>query len=142
MIDNFSLARTPCDFCLQPLQDSPRTALTMLFLCRHVVHATCVAEPESLPSMSSSDYIVRTEDGISTSRGINESVALCVFFVVLPFSVSSGSNLTDYVVNRGHSESMLKLRIGRGCPVCHRNEEGKTVLQLQSNPPRGTIALK
>lgn len=69
-------------------------------------------------------------------------VSHCASFSLFYFSVSSGSNLTDYVVNRGHSESMLKLRIGRGCPVCHRNEEGKTVLQLQSNPPRGTIALK
>ena len=130
----FPLARTPCDFCLQPLQDSPRTALTMLFLCRHTVHATCVTEPENLPSMSSSDYFARTADGISTSRGMSGSIALYAFLCLQV-------HLTD-CIERDRSESTLKLRIGRGCPVCHRNEEGKTVLQLQSNPPRGTIALK
>lgn len=26
------------------------------------------------------------------------------------------------------SESILKLRIGRGCPLCHKNGEGKNLL--------------
>lgn len=35
------LARTICVLCTQPLQQSPQDLL-LLFLCHHVVHASCV----------------------------------------------------------------------------------------------------
>jgi hypothetical protein len=69
---NRSLATTPCDICGKPLQDAPRPALAILFLCRHVAHATCVTGAENL---TTPDYFV-TGDGISASRGISGSIAL------------------------------------------------------------------
>ncbi|KAI0034356.1 vacuolar assembling protein VPS41 [Vararia minispora EC-137] len=38
----FLTAKTPCQICSLPLQDSP-TSTALLFLCRHVVHARCAA---------------------------------------------------------------------------------------------------
>lgn len=67
-----SSATTPCDVCGKPLQDSPRPAVSLLFLCRHVAHATCVT---SIENLSTPDYFV-TGDGISASRGISGSIAL------------------------------------------------------------------
>ncbi|KAF9476712.1 vacuolar protein sorting-associated protein 41 [Pholiota conissans] len=83
-----------CKFCKRSLQDPPQS-LTLLFLCRHVVHASCVSGAESLalltPQASFSPF-----DG-KQSRGISGSIAF---------------------------ENMLRARINTGCPVCHKNGEG------------------
>ncbi|KAF9535140.1 vacuolar assembling protein VPS41 [Crepidotus variabilis] len=63
---------TQCDICSQPLADTPEHSLALLYLCRHVVHATCVpgSERVALPTPSLVSGI-----GVG-SRGINGSIAL------------------------------------------------------------------
>ncbi|CAA7259453.1 unnamed protein product [Cyclocybe aegerita] len=90
----FLSSRTPCTVCSKSLQDTPQT-LTLLFLCRHVVHATCVSGGEYLPLPV--DPILRTLEG-GASRGISGSIAF---------------------------ESMIKAKLNQGCPVCHKNAQGQ-----------------
>jgi len=72
--EQFFLVATPCDVCGKLPQDTPRT-LMLLFLCRHIMHATCVVDPDSL-SMFASDYVERSGDGFTASRGISGSITL------------------------------------------------------------------
>ncbi|EMD40305.1 hypothetical protein CERSUDRAFT_121110 [Gelatoporia subvermispora B] len=49
--NGFSLsAKTPCPICSLPLYQTPNT-LTLLFLCRHVVHAHCVGRAEEFADL-------------------------------------------------------------------------------------------
>jgi hypothetical protein len=43
-----SAAKTTCPICSRTLQETPQ-ALMILFLCRHVVHATCTSGGDHLP---------------------------------------------------------------------------------------------
>ncbi|TDL13369.1 hypothetical protein BD410DRAFT_498748 [Rickenella mellea] len=44
----FGSAATPCPTCNLPIYSGPQS-LALLFLCRHVVHATCVRGDDNLP---------------------------------------------------------------------------------------------
>ncbi|KAF4619821.1 hypothetical protein D9613_004777 [Agrocybe pediades] len=83
-----------CKICSRTLHDT--TSLTLLFLCRHVVHASCVDGAENLP-LQTPDPFLSSITG-SSSRGISGSIAM---------------------------ESMIKARISHGCPVCHKSAEGQ-----------------
>ncbi|KAF8967466.1 vacuolar assembling protein VPS41 [Flammula alnicola] len=82
-----------CKMCSRPLHDSPQS-LTLLFLCRHVVHASCVSGAEHLPLATPASALPALEGNLS--RGISGSIAF---------------------------ESMIKARLTHGCPVCHKNGE-------------------
>ncbi|KAF8165888.1 vacuolar assembling protein VPS41 [Crassisporium funariophilum] len=87
-------AKSICKLCSRPLHDTAH-AITLLFLCRHVVHATCVSGGEQLPLPP--DPVLRSLEG-NSARSISDSIAF---------------------------ESMLKARtFYHGCPVCHKNGEG------------------
>ncbi|EDR12623.1 vacuolar assembling protein VPS41 [Laccaria bicolor S238N-H82] len=88
----FLSAKTLCPICSKSLQDTPQS-LTLLFLCRHVVHATCAYGGDKIPLLS--DPIARGFGG-SSSRGITGSIAF---------------------------ESMIRGRLSQGCPVCHKSGE-------------------
>lgn len=91
--------------------------LIFLFLCRHVVHASCVSGGDSLPLPP--DPILRhLGPENSAARGLSGSIALYVPFS--PVLVSSDPR---------SSESMIKVRLNQGCPVCHSSGEGR-----RSNP--------
>ncbi|KAF5322517.1 hypothetical protein D9619_000186 [Psilocybe cf. subviscida] len=83
-----------CSLCSLPLQESPQP-LYFLFLCRHVVHATCVSGAEHVTALlpATTGFSVLE---ISGPRGISGSIAL---------------------------ESMIRSRLNHGCPVCHKNGE-------------------
>lgn len=70
------LVGTQCDICSQPLSDTPKHSLALLYLCRHVVHAACVpgSERVALPTPGLVSGI-----GVG-SRGISGSIALYVRF--------------------------------------------------------------
>jgi len=70
----FYLAATTCKLCARLLQDTPQ-ALTMLFLCRHVVHASCVNGAENLPVMSTPFSTFLSLNG-GAARGLSGSIAL------------------------------------------------------------------
>ncbi|KAF8589629.1 vacuolar protein sorting-associated protein 41 [Ramaria rubella] len=81
-----------CMICSLPLHDSSQS-LTLLFLCRHVVHARCTSGGEDLPRQP--DALL----GIgSPGRGISGKIAFA---------------------------AMVRARIDKGCPVCHRKNEGE-----------------
>ncbi|KAF9266084.1 vacuolar assembling protein VPS41 [Marasmius fiardii PR-910] len=82
-----------CPICSRTLQEIPQS-LVLLFLCRHAVHANCVAGGHSLPQQP--DAILR-EAGLSSGRGLNGRIAF---------------------------ESMVRTKINHGCPVCHKRSEG------------------
>ena len=112
-------AKSVCSLCSRPLQNLP-PELIFLFLCRHVVHASCVSENLPLPP----DPILRhLELGSSAARGISGSIAL---YVLLSLWVVSPVFLNFLL--RFTSESMIKARLSQGCPVCHSNGEGRRVL--------------
>ncbi|KAH9482153.1 Vacuolar protein sorting-associated protein 41-like protein [Psilocybe cubensis] len=93
----FLSSTSKCTLCLRPLQDSP-PSLMFLFLCRHVVHSTCVSGAEDLPLPTPDPYFSSTSDiDGGMSRGISGAIAF---------------------------ETMIRSRLRRGCPVCHKNGEG------------------
>ncbi|KAF8676121.1 hypothetical protein AX14_005017 [Amanita brunnescens Koide BX004] len=87
----FSLtAKTTCAVCSRSIQEIP-SSLVILYLCRHVVHATCLSGSDRLPPRP--DPVLRTAGLLGSAREINGKIAY---------------------------ESIIRARIGRGCPVCHR----------------------
>ena len=69
-------AKSACSLCSRPLQTMPQE-LILLFLCRHVVHASCVSGGDDLPLPP--DPILRhLEPGSSAARGLSGSIALYV----------------------------------------------------------------
>ncbi|KAK0499462.1 hypothetical protein EDD18DRAFT_1307946 [Armillaria luteobubalina] len=91
----FLTAMRPCPICTEPLQQTPQS-LIMLFLCRHVVHASCVSGGDHLPPQP--DPVLRGV-GIAgpSGRGMSGKIAF---------------------------ESIVRARIEHGCPVCHNKSEG------------------
>lgn len=64
-------AATPCLICSLPLHDSSQS-LTLLFLCRHVVHASCASGGDDLPPQPAPALL-----GIgSPTRGLSGKIAL------------------------------------------------------------------
>ncbi|KAE9406995.1 hypothetical protein BT96DRAFT_963264 [Gymnopus androsaceus JB14] len=95
----FLSAKSKCHLCSLPLQESPRQ-LVLLFLCRHTVHVRCARPNEDgheseLPQLP--DPALRGVVGLGSGRGLSGRIAF---------------------------ESMVRARIGRGCPVCHQRNEG------------------
>lgn len=69
------IATSLCNLCARLLQDTPQ-GLTMLFLCRHVVHATCVSGAEQLPLSLTPFSSFPGLDGGGGGRGLSGSIAL------------------------------------------------------------------
>ncbi|KAI0068486.1 vacuolar assembling protein VPS41 [Artomyces pyxidatus] len=91
----FLTAKTPCPICDLPIYDSP-TAVALLFLCRHVVHARCVEGGDKLPPPPD-PAVASVAYGGSATRGISSNIAYT---------------------------AMVRARITQGCPVCHKRTEG------------------
>ena len=109
------IGKSVCSLCSRPLRSSPRE-LIFLFLCRHVVHASCVSGGDDLPL---------PPDASSAARGLSGSIALFVFFFLLFFLIVR-SEIFPIML---YSESMIKAKLNQGgCPVCHRNGEGRRIL--------------
>ena len=65
-------AKSVCSLCSRPLQSTPQE-LIFLFLCRHVVHASCVSGGDNLPLPP--DPILRhLEPESSATRGLSGSI--------------------------------------------------------------------
>ncbi|KAF5363557.1 hypothetical protein D9756_000090 [Leucocoprinus leucothites] len=101
----FLTAKTVCPICDKMMQDNSH-GLVILFLCRHVVHASCIRGRDASGSDGESGGLMRSiepylgEGGFADGgrKGISGSVAL---------------------------ESMIRSKLGRGCPVCHKAVEGR-----------------
>ncbi|KDR84343.1 hypothetical protein GALMADRAFT_237137 [Galerina marginata CBS 339.88] len=93
----FLSSTSKCHVCGRPLADTPN-ALVLLFLCRHVVHATCVSGTEHIPLPTPDPFMSSLDGSGDASRGITGSIAY---------------------------DSMIKARLAHGCPVCHKNGEGQ-----------------
>ncbi|KAF9458458.1 hypothetical protein BDZ94DRAFT_1270495 [Collybia nuda] len=91
----FLTASAVCPICSCSLRDSPQS-LVILFLCRHVVHASCVSGGDNLPVQP--DPVLR---GIGLGKAINVGISGKIAF-----------------------ESIVRSRIRQGCPVCHKKSEG------------------
>ncbi|KAJ3880126.1 hypothetical protein F5051DRAFT_175299 [Lentinula edodes] len=94
----FLTAKSKCHICSQLLQETPQQ-LVLLFLCRHTVHARCArpnGDETELPQLP--DPALR---GVGLSgvggRGLSGRIAF---------------------------EGVVRARIGRGCPVCHKRSQG------------------
>ncbi|KAJ3825366.1 hypothetical protein F5880DRAFT_1638492, partial [Lentinula raphanica] len=90
--------KSRCHICSQPLKESPQH-LVLLFLCRHTVHARC-----ALPT---GDGIQLPELPDPALRGVE-------------LGGLGGRELSGRIA----FEAMVRARIGRGCPVCHKRSEG------------------
>ncbi|XP_006456893.1 hypothetical protein AGABI2DRAFT_229096 [Agaricus bisporus var. bisporus H97] len=90
---------TECPLCDRPIQQSGQ-GFSILFLCRHVVHASCIST--SMGGSEGAEFMKGLEpflyEGLGGRKGISGNVAL---------------------------ESMIRARIGRGCPVCRKAVEGR-----------------
>lgn len=84
----FLSAKTQCQLCSRLIQDAPNS-LIVLYLCRHVVHASCLNGSDQLPSPP--DITSREVGLLSAGREINGRIAY---------------------------ESIIRARLGRSCPVC------------------------
>ncbi|KAA1466651.1 vacuolar assembling protein VPS41 [Dentipellis sp. KUC8613] len=92
----FLTAATPCPICNLPLYQSSTSAV-LLFLCRHVVHASCVEGGDSIPNLP---------DPAFASVGIGGAGARTI-----------GARLAF--------AATVRAQITQGCPVCHKREEGE-----------------
>ncbi|KIY68424.1 vacuolar assembling protein VPS41 [Cylindrobasidium torrendii FP15055 ss-10] len=94
----FVTSKRACPICQKPVQEAQtaQNNLTMMFLCRHVVHATCVAGGEDIPVQP--DPVLRGV-GIAgmAGAGLDGKIAF---------------------------ESIVRTRIRNGCPVCYKRIEG------------------
>ncbi|KZP04416.1 vacuolar protein sorting-associated protein 41 [Athelia psychrophila] len=91
----FLTAKAKCPICLLPLQQSPQ-ALVLLFLCRHVVHATCCTGGDDLPPQLD-PVLASAGMGGNAPRGLSGKIAFA---------------------------SVVRAKIDQGCPVCHLKAEG------------------
>jgi len=89
----FLSAQTHCPICDLPLHQRLH-GLTLLYLCRHVVHAGCVTVDEVVAEQLDHSLI---GIGIGGHQGINDKIAFT---------------------------AMVRARINKGCPVCRRRSEG------------------
>ena len=68
--------KTLCPICSRPLQQNPQS-LVLLFLCRHVVHASCVGGGDQLPAQPDPSFI-GIGIGSTTGRGLSGKIALYI----------------------------------------------------------------
>ncbi|KAF8638098.1 hypothetical protein AX17_002459 [Amanita inopinata Kibby_2008] len=87
-------AKTICPVCSRSIQEPPQS-LVILYLCRHVVHSDCLGENDPLPSPP--DRTVHGAGLLNAGRGISGKIAY---------------------------ESIIRAKVGRGCPVCYNKGEG------------------
>lgn len=66
--------KTPCPICNKPIGQTPQS-LTLLFLCRHVVHADCVEHDSELPQQPDPTLVGM---GIGGQPGLSGKIALWV----------------------------------------------------------------
>ncbi|KZT06554.1 vacuolar protein sorting-associated protein 41 [Laetiporus sulphureus 93-53] len=90
----FLSAHTHCPVCSLPLQHQLH-GLTLLFLCRHVVHASCVVDDASLAEQLDHSLVGM---GIGGHQGISGRIAYT---------------------------ALARARIDKGCSVCHKKGEGQ-----------------
>ncbi|KAL4076442.1 hypothetical protein V8B97DRAFT_1921758 [Scleroderma yunnanense] len=90
----FLSERAICPLCTEPLR-RPSQDLLLLFLCRHIVHASCIDGVDDLP---------RYNDG-----GIDVGIRL-----------SQAHELSAKIA----FASVVRAEIRYGCPVCHKRGEG------------------
>jgi ribosomal protein S27E len=69
--------KTLCPVCGLQLQQNPQT-LVLLFLCRHVVHASCVGGGDQLP-IQPDVSLVSAGMSLSSSQSMNAKIALFVY---------------------------------------------------------------
>ncbi|KAH7884097.1 hypothetical protein F5I97DRAFT_1814387 [Phlebopus sp. FC_14] len=86
-------AKATCPLCSEPLQGSPQDLL-LLFLCRHVVHASCIDGIDDLPR-----YQDMHVDAGARSRPSPELSAKIAF------------------------TSVVRAKVHQGCPVCWKRGE-------------------
>ncbi|KAF6748944.1 vacuolar protein sorting 41 [Ephemerocybe angulata] len=91
-------ATSKCPVCSEPLHQQTSacgaSSLTLLFLCRHVVHASCASGGNHLPLPT--DPMMRGIGyGAEPGRKISSTIAF---------------------------ESMIRPRLRQGCPVCHAKD--------------------
>ncbi|KAF8882653.1 vacuolar assembling protein VPS41 [Mucidula mucida] len=91
----FLTSKGKCPICTRSLQEAPQT-LMILFLCRHVVHASCCSGGDDLPPQP--DPVLRGVGILGSSgRGLSGKIAF---------------------------EHDVRRRLTKGCPVCHNRSEG------------------
>ncbi|KAI0807975.1 vacuolar assembling protein VPS41 [Fomes fomentarius] len=90
----FLSAKTPCPICNKPIGQIPHR-LSLLFLCRHVVHADCVDHDAELPHQPDPTLVGM---GIGGQPGLGGKIAFT---------------------------AILRAKITHGCPVCHKRSEGE-----------------
>jgi hypothetical protein len=85
--------KAKCPICTMSLQRAPQS-LVLLFLCRHVVHATCVAGGEDIPYQTDTLLAGLDLGEGSYTRALGAKIALWVFSLlqncwsVLTFTVA------------------------------------------------------
>ncbi|KDQ15510.1 hypothetical protein BOTBODRAFT_31824 [Botryobasidium botryosum FD-172 SS1] len=104
----FGSAATPCLVCRNPLfipsvlaQPSSQQPLILMFLCQHVVHATCVKGGHDLPQ--------RLNDSLFSLMG-----------------TQGGANV-DIIGGKIAHAAMVRARLEETCPVCHVSEGGRRI---------------
>ncbi|KAG8929405.1 Vacuolar protein sorting-associated protein 41, partial [Tulasnella sp. 418] len=104
-------AAVPCPICSQPLfsagalplpASTNQQPLALMFLCRHIVHVTCVKGGNTLPRRPIDDALVGFLGGIGNGRLDNSAIL-------------SGKIAYSAVV---------RSRLEESCPVCHLSEDG------------------
>ncbi len=65
-------AKTTCSVCSRSIQETP-DSLVILYLCRHVVHATCLSGSDRLPPRP--DPVLRSAGLLGSAREINGKIA-------------------------------------------------------------------
>ncbi|KAF7301087.1 Vacuolar assembling protein [Mycena indigotica] len=95
-----------CPMCTQPLVETHQR-LVILFLCRHVVHASCTSGGDRLPPQP---------DPVLRGAGMADSS---------PYSVARGIN------GKIAFEAVVRAKLDQGCPVCHEESEG-AVLRVRT----------
>jgi len=107
------VVKTLCPVCGRQLQENPQS-LILLFLCRHVVHASCVSGGDQLPIRS--DFAI--EVAAPSSQGMSERIAMFVFRVYF-------KRITNVVgALPSSSTSTVRDKITQGCPICYKKKEG------------------
>ncbi|TFK47011.1 vacuolar protein sorting-associated protein 41 [Heliocybe sulcata] len=89
----FLAGKTLCPICSKPLQRFPQS-LVLLFLCRHVVHASCCSGGDNLPHQPGHGLAGL---GLTGGRSLSGKIAFT---------------------------AVVRAKIEQGCPVCHKKDEG------------------
>jgi len=97
----FITTKTLCPVCERSLQEAPQSLL-LLYLCRHVVHASCIPGGEDLPAQPDRDFVVRGLGAVGVTGSASRMIGGRIAFAAT-------------------ARSMLK----SGCPVCRSKSEGR-----------------